>query len=195
MFRILKFTSLLTLIFFTTTPAQALQPQHGWLLNVYFLEGRLDLKYPYSFDTPHYEDDYRLVQVGTGFGYAFGNGFTTELKFNSSALDVVKDLFGLDNYRLSEIHLATGYDFYFADRFSLGPEVRLTKVILKAEEGEFLNAGPEEAYSLDEYALTWGARAKWRATDRFTMALSYFQANYDFGDTHATGLELQWHWN
>jgi hypothetical protein len=175
--------------------AHALQPQRGWLMNVYYLDGSLDLKPSYSFSNPEYYDDYDLLQMGMGFGYAFANGITTEMKINTGALDFFWDLFGVDTYRISEIHLAAAYDLYLSSRFSLGPEVRLTKVVLKAEEGPLFNPGPEEEYRFDQYAWTWGARAKLRASDRFTLVLSYYRADYDFGDTKAAGLQFQWHFN
>jgi|GEM_PF-3119815 len=178
--------------------SQALQPQRGWLMEVSYLNSDLYLKTPIIF-TDRYGQQSRehndLPQVGTGFGYVFQNGLITELKFNTGSLELLRDIVGLDAYQLTEIHVATAYDFYFAARFSVGPELRLTKAKLQAEEGEFLNPGPEEKFSLEDYTWTWGAKAKWRISHSFTMTLSHYRARYDFGDSQTTGLEFQWHWN
>lgn len=176
-------------------PAFAIEPQRGWLVGFYVLDSDLELKPGYSFTLPESNDTYHSVQVGTGFGYLFDSGFSTEVKFNFGSFEIFGDLFGLDTYYLSEVHLVGAYDFYLNDRFSIGPELRYTRAKLQAEEGEFLNPGPEDTYSVYDYAFTWGARLKWRVSDRFTMALLHHRADYDFGDAHSTGLHFQWHWN
>lgn len=185
--RLLLFISL----FSTPVLALALEPQQGWMHSAHVLDGNLDLKSAFALDETDTADR-DLVQFGVGGGYAFGNGFVSELRLSvgtSDALDI-----GIDSYDIVEFQLAVAYDWYFSPRFSLGPELRLSDITLEADENSWHSSEPEERYEVEDTAVGWALRGKWRVTQVFTMALEYGRTPYKFGAIRTTGLVLQWHY-
>jgi hypothetical protein len=189
MSHLLPFLILITLLS-NPLPALALEPQQGFLISAYFLDGNLDLKPAFAFDGID-NTDHDLIEYGVGGGYAFGNGFTAELRFiggTSDALDI-----GIDSYDIIEFQLAAAYDWYFSPRFSVGPELRLSDITLYADEDSWYSSEPDEKWEVEDSALGWALRGKWRTTQVFTMALEYGQSYYKFGNIRTIGLALQWH--
>lgn len=182
---------LLILISLFSTTALALEPQQGWVYNIFVLDGSLDLEPAYAFDQVDVGNQ-DLLQYGVGVGYAIGNGFITELRVGGGTSDVL-DFPGIDSYDFAEIQLAAAYDWYFSPRFSVGPELRLSKIILESDESSWYPSEPDEEYEVKDSALSWALRGKWRATQRFTLALEYGQTHYKFGDVRTAGLGFQWH--
>lgn len=84
-----------------------------------------------------------------------------QVEVDSTLLNsIVSNTFGADDYRLAVLRISAGHDIHLASRWSVGPELSLVWASLSAEQGRFLNPGPERRSRVADLSIGWGCRQK-----------------------------------
>jgi Outer membrane protein beta-barrel domain len=117
-------------------------------------------------------------------GYRFDSKLVIE-GGGSLGLSIDTFLFG-DFFSLSDNHVLVGYAFQPAERFSIIPELGVSRWHLDTEDGIgpfFGGQGVETSDSGSD--LIGRVSFEWHVTERFRLYGAYTEAHYDFGDSTA----------
>ncbi len=125
-------------------------------------------------------------------GYHFDSN--VELEFGFSASDTA-DFLGIDlsdSLNLDETKASIGYRLYLADRFYITPKIGVGFWRVEAEEGIFLNPGPEFVEKQNGEGIFAGFDAAVEFSDHFGAYFGFVSNDYDFGDSHAFRFGLRY---
>lgn len=134
-------------------------------------------------DSDHSFGNSRDVENDFGYGVTLGKEFDSHVIIEGSYYRSETDsIFSIaDSYKLSQTRIFLGYAFDVSEHFRIIPKIGYTNWKLSANEGAFLNSGPEERRSFDGNKVFAQLGFEFPINDWLSINASYSNVSFDFG--------------
>jgi hypothetical protein len=147
-------------------------------------QGELKLDAFEGVDGLHETDTYGL---GVGFGVLTPIGLIFEVGADSYGN---VEIFGDEEFSLSQRYVAIGYQFEFGDGWRFVPKVSRARWKLRSDRGLF-DFNDDDDRALRGYEYTYEATVGRKVSRAVTLGMNYKQGDYDFGRARALSFVVQ----
>ena len=126
-------------------------------------------------------------ELGGNIALTFGVNNSSGIVFAGSLSETANfTLFNaIDGFEISERSVMLGYSVNVARNFRIVPIIGFSFWDLEAEEGRFLNPGPEETREMSGVDDFFRLNLEFPVGQLIHLTASYINADYDFGDLDA----------
>ncbi len=148
--------------------------------------GYSNLEFDGQFSLDGNSDSTDGVALGMSAGYQFDSNLLVEANISSTSN---YDFLGaFDKYTVNEFKLLLGYRIHLSKYVKIIPKVGYSIWDLEAEEGQFLNAGPEDEINLSGKDLFGQISMQFSTTDNFHIYLYHSHYDIEFGEMATSGV-------
>ena len=129
------------------------------------------------------DESARIYGVYGAAGFQLDSNFVIEVGGGYAENFDTVGLF--DDFELSEYRATVGWAIPIGNRFQLVPKVGLYRWRFEAEEGVFLNPGPELKKTLTNTEGHWQVDGEVKLLDWLALDFSYFYSDTTFGEVRS----------